>query len=122
MDEVKYIELFISPYDMNPNIKKNILSNVKEKYLYKEIYGKMLTNIEKTDFNKITLSKSSLNNLELNVPVKIRYKIYKPHDIIEGENFADDNDKRVFVISHDIICEIENIKNQNHLTNNVRVF
>ena len=55
------------------------------------------------------------------MPVKIKYKIYKPNDIIEGEIFADDNDKRVFVISHDIICEIENIKNHNQLTNNVKV-
>ena len=121
MEEVKYLELFISPYDMNPNVKKIILSKLKEKYLCKEIYGKMITNIEITDFNKITLSKSSINKLELNVPVKIRYKIYKPGDIIEGEIFADDNDKRVFVISHDMNCEIENIKNHNHLTNNIRV-
>ena len=121
MEEVKYLELFISPYDMNPNIKKIILSKLKEKYLYREIYGKMMTNIEITDFNKITLSRSSINNLELNVPVKIKYKIYKPNDIIEGEIFADDNDNRVFVISHDIICEIENKKNHNHLTNNVKV-
>ena len=121
MEEVKYLELFISSYDMNPKIKKIILSKLKEKYLYKEKYGKMMTNKEITDFNKITLSKSSINNLELNVPVKSRYKIYKPNDIIGGESFADDNDKRVFVISHDIICEIENIKNHNHLTNNVRV-
>ena len=52
MEEVKYLELFISPYDMNPNIKKFILSKLKEKYLYREIYGKMMTNIEITDFNK----------------------------------------------------------------------
>ena len=121
MEEVKYLELFISPHDMNPNIQKIILWKLKEKNLYKEIYGKMFTNIEITDFNKITLSKSSINNLELNIPLKIDYKIYKPGDIIEEEIFADDNDKRAFVISHDIICEIENIKNHNHLTNNVRV-
>ena len=67
------------------------------------------------------LSKSSINSIELNIPVKIDYKTYKVGDIINGEIFSNDNDDRVFVISYDIICEILNtdilskIKSRNHV-------
>ena len=43
------------------------------------------------------------------MPVKVCYKIYKPGDIVMGEIFTDEEDKRAFVISNDIICEIANI-------------
>ena len=81
----------------------------------------MITNFEINNLNNIPLSKSSINCIELNIPVKINYKIYKEGDIIFGELFSNDHDDRVFVISHDIICEILNtdilpkIKSRNHI-------
>ena len=73
--------------------------------------GKMITDIVINNFNNIPLSRSNINNIEISVPVKVVYKIYKPGDIIMGEIFTDEEDKRVFVISNDVICEIDNIEN-----------
>ena len=99
------------------------MTKLKEKYLYRETEGKMITDFHINDFNNLPLS----NNLELNILAKVTYKTYKPGDIILGELFSNENDERVFVISYDIICEILNInilpkiksKNQVkvHLTN-----
>ena len=81
----------------------------------------MITNIELNNLKHIPLSKTSINTIELNIPVKINYKTYKKGDIIYGELFSNDRDERVFVISHDIICEIlntdilSNIKSKNHI-------
>ena len=60
------------------------------------------------DFNNIPISRTISNNIEINVPVKVIFKIYKSGGIIMGDLFTDDIDKRVFVISNDIICEIVN--------------
>ena len=111
MKEEKYLEIFITPSELSPNIKKNIMSKLKEKYLYKEMQGKMITDIVINNFNKIPLSRSNINNIEISIPVKVVYKIYKPGDIIMGEIFTDEEDKRVFVISYDVICEIVNVDN-----------
>ena len=54
------------------------------------------------DFNNIPISRTTTNNIEINVPVKVIHKIYKPGDIII------DLEKRSFVISNDIICESVN--------------
>ena len=75
----------------------------------------MITDIQINDFNNLPLS----NNLEINIPAKVIYKLYKPGDIIYGELFSYENDDRVFVLSYDIICEILNvdfnkIKNENN--------
>ena len=119
-DEV-YLNIHLSSSELGPNIKKNILSKLKEKYLFKEIDSRMITNIELNNLKYIPLSKTSINTIELNIPVKINYKTYKKGDIIYGELFSNDRDERVFVISHDIICEILNtdilskIKSQNHV-------
>ena len=81
----------------------------------------MITNIELNNLKHMPLSKTSINTIELNIPVKIDYKTYKKGDIIYGELFSNYKDERVFVISHDIICEILNtdilskIKSQNHI-------
>ena len=111
MKEEKYLEIFITASELSPNIKKIIMSKLKEKYLYKEMQGKMITDIEINNFNNIPLSRSNINNIEISVPVKVVYKIYKPGDMIMGEIFSDNIDKRVFVISNDVICEIDNIEN-----------
>ena len=44
---------------------------LKEKFLYREIDGKMITNIKLNNFNNLPLS----NNLEINSPAKVTYKI-----------------------------------------------
>ena len=95
------------------------MTKLKEKYLYREIDGKMITNIEIKNLNNLPL----LNNLELNILANVTYKIYKPGDIINGEIFSDEKDDRVFVLSYDIFCEILNIKEFNKIIdkNNVNV-
>ena len=115
MKEERYLQIFLSPSELGPNIKKIILNKLKEKYLYREIDGKMITDIQIIDFNNLPLS----NNLEINILANVTYKIYKTGDIIYGEIFSYENDDRVFVLSHDIICEILNvdfnkIKNENN--------
>ena len=125
MIEEKYLEIFTTPSELSPNIKKIIMSKLKEKYLYKEIEGKMITDIVINNFDNKPLSRSNINNIEISVPVKVAYKIYKPGDIIMGEIFTDEEDKRVFVISNDIICEIANVddiqtKNVNVMLTNIK--
>ena len=86
----------------------------KEKYFYREIDGKMITNIQIINFNNLPLS----NNLEFNILTNVAYKMYKPGDIINGEIFHNENkDDRVFVLSYDIICEILNIADFNKIKN-----
>ena len=109
MKEETYSNIFLSPAEINNDIRKNIKSKLKERYLFKEIEGRMITNIELNNLKNMPLSKSSINCIELNIPVRIDYKSYKKGDIIFGELFSNDRDDRVFVISHDIICEILNV-------------
>ena len=116
MKEERYFQIFLTPSELGPNIKKIILNKLKEKYLYREIDGKMITNIQMNNFNNLPLS----NNLEINILAKVTYKMYIPGDIINGEIFSSDRDDRVFVLSYDIICEILNvdfnkIKNKNNV-------
>ena len=116
MEEDRYLQIFLSPSELDANIKKIIMAKLKEKYLYREIDGKMITNIQINNFNNLPLS----NNLEINIPAKVTYKIYKPDDIISREFFQDEKEDRVFVLSYDIICEILNvdfnkIKNKNNV-------
>ena len=116
MKEERYLEIFLTPSELEPNINKIIMTKVKEKYLYREIDGKMIINIKIINFNNLPLS----NNLELNIPAKVTYKKYIFGDIINGEIFSYEKDDRVFVLSYDIICEILNvdfnkIKNKNNI-------
>ena len=104
MKEERYLQKILSPNELGPNIKKIIMTKLKENYLYIEIDGKMITNIQLINYNKLPLS----NNLELNILANVTYKTYKKDDIVHGEIFSNDNDDRVFVISYDIICEILN--------------
>ena len=113
MIEERYLQIFLSPSELEPNVKKVIMTKLKEKYLYREIDGKMITNLQMNNFNNLPLS----NNLELNILANVTYKIYKPGDIINGEIFSSDRDDRVFVLSYDIICEILNIDNFNKIKN-----
>ena len=116
MEEDRYLQIFLTPSELGPNIKKIIMTKLKEKYLYREIDSKMITDIQINDFNNLPLS----NNLELNILANVTYKIYKPGDIINGEIFSSDRGDRVYVLSYDIICEILNvdfnkIKNKNNV-------
>ena len=113
MKDETYLNIFLSPAELSYDIKKLIMTKLTERYLFKEFNSRMITNIE---FN-------NLKNIELNIPVKIDYKTYKEGDIIYGELYTNDNykDDRVFVMSHDIICEILNtnilskIKSKNYI-------
>ena len=105
MKEERYLQIFLSPFELGPSIKKISMVKLKEKYLYREIDGKMITNIKINNFNNLPLS----NNLEINIPAKVTYRMYIPSDIINGESFSDERDDRVFVLSYDIICEISNV-------------
>ena len=114
MKEERYLQIFLNPSELGPNIKKIILNRLKEKYLYREMGGKMITDWEIIDFNNLPLC----NNLELSLLANVTYKIYEPGNIIYGEIFSYENDNRVFVLSYDIFCEILNvdfdkIKNKN---------
>ena len=121
MKEETYLNIYLSPAEMTHDIKKIIKDKITQRYLFKEIDGRMITSFELNNLKNIPLSKSSINCIELNIPVKIDYKTYKPGDIIYGELFSNDHDERIFVISHDIICEILNtdilpkIKSRNHI-------
>ena len=121
MKEETYLNIFLSPAELNYDIKKTIMNKLTERYLFKEVEGRMITDIELNKIKNMPLSRSSINIIELNIPVKIDYKTYKKGDIVHGEIFSNDNDDRVFVISYDIICEILNtnilykIKSQNHV-------
>ena len=106
---------------MSYDIKKIIKDKLTQRYLFREIDGRMITSFELNNLKNIPLSKTYINSIELNIPVKIDYKTYQNGDIIYGELFSNDHDDRVFVISHDIICEILNtdilpkIKSTNHI-------
>ena len=113
MKEERYLQIFLSSSELGLNIKKIIITKLKEKYLYKEIDDKMITDIQLNNFNNIPLS----NNLELNILANVTYKIYKPGDIINGEIFYNGRDDRVFVLSYDIICEILNIDDFDKISN-----
>ena len=114
MKDETYLNIFLSPNELSYNIKKLIMTKLTEKYLFKEFNSRMITNI---DMNNL------MNSIELRIPVEIDYKTYKKGDIIYGELYTNDNykDDRVFVMSHDIICEILNtnilskIKSKNYI-------
>ena len=122
MKKETYLNIYLSPAELTYDIKKIIEEKLNNKYLFKEIDGCMITNIELiNDLKNIPLSKTTINSIEVNVPVRIDYKTYKEGDIIYGELFQHDNDNRSFVIACDIICEILNtdiipkIKSNNHI-------
>ena len=74
MKEQRYLQIFLTPSELGPNIKNIIMTKLKEKNLYREIDGKMITDIQINNFNNLPL----LNNLELNFLTNVTYKIYKP--------------------------------------------
>ena len=94
------------------------MTKLKEKYLYRETDGKIITNIKMNNFNNLPLS----NNLEINIPAKVTYKMCKPGDIINGEFFSDEKDDIVFVLSYDIVCEVLNIDNFDKIKNKNNVY
>ena len=68
----------------------------------------MIINIKLNDFINKQLSRTTSNIIEINIPVKVVYKIKKHVDIIIGELFFNDDERRAFVESNDTICEIVN--------------
>ena len=123
MREETYLDIYLSPAELTTDIKKIIMTKLKERYLFKEFNSRMITNIELNNLKNIPFTKSSINCLEINIPVKIDYKTYTVVDNIHGELFSNDKDDRAFVISYDIICEIlnTNILDKIKSKNNVRV-
>ena len=118
MKEDRNLQIFLTQFELWPNIKKVIMTKLKEKYLYREIDGKMITNIQINNFNNLPLS----NNLELNILANVTYKIYKAGDIINGEIFSYEKDDRVFVLSYDIIREILNIDKYKNIKDKNNVY
>ena len=117
MKEERYLQIFLTQNELGLNIKKIILNKLKEKYLYKEIDRKMITDIQINDFNNLPLS----NNLEINILTNVTYKKYKPGDIINGEIFLNGKDDKILVISYVIICEILNIDDFDIIENKYNV-
>ena len=119
MKEKRYLQIFLSPSELGRNIKKIIMAKLNEKYLYREIDGKMITDIQIINYNNLPLS----NNLEINTLANVTCKRYKPCDTINGEIFSVDKDDIIFVLSYDIICEILNVNDFNKIKdkNNVNV-
>ena len=121
MSEETYLSIYLSPEELSHDIIKIINDKITKRYLFKEIDGRMITNFELNNLKNMPLSKTTINSIELNIPIKIFYKSYREGDIIYGELFSNDNDNRAFVISNDIICEILNtdilskIKSNNHI-------
>ena len=89
MKEETYLNISLSPNELSYDFKKFIITKLTEKYLFKEIDSKMITNINM--YNS--------KNIEMNIPVNIDYKTYKEGGIIYGELYTNDNykDDRVFV-------------------------
>ena len=83
MKEERYLQIFLTQFELGLNTKKIIMTKLKEKYLYREIDGKMITNIQLINFNNLPLT----NNLEINIPAKVTYKKNSIGDIINGEIF-----------------------------------
>ena len=77
MKEARHLQVFLTPSELDPNIKKIVMTKLKEKYLYREIDGKMITNIEVNNFNNLPL----LNNLELSILANVTCKNYKPSKV-----------------------------------------
>ena len=90
MEEERYLEIFITPSELGPNLKENLLLKLKEKILHKEIPGRMITNIKSNDLNNIPLSRTTTNNIEYNVTTSVTYEIYKPGNIIIGDIYIKD--------------------------------
>ena len=86
---------------MGPSLREIIISKLKE------LQGRLVTNIKIKERKVIPLSRTTTKDIENLAPVKVIHKIYRPGDIIIG-----DTEKRFFVISNDIICEIVNRENE----------
>ena len=116
--EETYLNIYLSPNELSTDIKKIIKNKLNERYLFREIDKRMITDLEIKSFQNIPLSKTMINSIKVNIPVRINYKTYKPGDIIYGQLFQHENDTKSFVIGCDIIVEILNtdqIKSNNHI-------
>ena len=118
MREEKYLQVFLTQNELCPNIKKIILNKLKQKYLYRELHGKMITDLHINNFNNLPLSK----NLEINILADVTYKQYKINDVINGEIFFNSIDDKILVISYDIIFEILNIDDIDIIKDKYNVF
>ena len=94
---------------MGPNPKEIMLLKLEEKFSKKEIRSKMMKDMEIKDLINIPLSRTTTNGIEKSIPVKVYYKIYKHGDLILGVLIIDNIEKRVVVLTNDIICEITNL-------------
>ena len=73
IDEL-YLNIYLSPAELNYDIKKIIKDKLAQRFLFKDIDGRMITNIELNNLKHMPLSKTSINTIELIIPVKINYK------------------------------------------------
>ena len=66
-DRRNIFEFFLSPAELTNDIKKIIKDKLTQRYLFKEIDGRMITSFELNNLKNIPLSKSSINTIELNI-------------------------------------------------------
>ena len=59
MKEERYLQICLSANELGPNIKKIIMIKLKEKYLYREIDGKMISIIQKRHWPSLMSTFSS---------------------------------------------------------------
>ena len=52
--EETYLNIFLSPSELNTDIKKIIKNKLNERYLFREIDGRMITDLEIKKFTKYT--------------------------------------------------------------------
>ena len=71
MKEETYLNISLSPSELNNDIKKIIKDKLTQRYLFKEIDGRMITHIEMKNLKNIPLCKTTINSIEINIPVKI---------------------------------------------------
>ena len=55
MKEERFLQIFLSPSELDPIIRKVIMTKLKENYFYREIDGRMITNIQRKNFNNLPL-------------------------------------------------------------------
>ena len=93
MEEEMYLKIFITPSEVGLDLEEFILLKLEEKYMNKEIQSKTITNIKIRNSINIPICRTTSNNIEINVPVKVIYKIYKTGDLIIGHLVLNDIEK-----------------------------
>ena len=74
-EEERFLEVFITPSELGPNLIEIILLKLKEKYKNKDIQRKMITNLKSKNFINMPLCRTTSSNINVIVPEKVFSKI-----------------------------------------------